>query len=148
MLCILIIVIIVWNSKPARVLNWFNKVFLFLFLWTLNLIFNSFSFRNFGSLFKTKAHCHVYWSHPGTLVILLTKNRITVMLCYSVCVEKLKSLVIGNSRKFAFEIWMWNLYPWHGNPTESRGWQIIFSPSRQRTYIDRCVKKSLIKWFL
>jgi len=96
-LCILIIVIIVWNSKPARVLNWFNKVFLF--LWTLNLIFNSFSFRNFGSLFKTRAHCHVYWSHPGTLVILLTKNRITVLLCYSVRVEKLKSLVIGNSRK-------------------------------------------------
>ena len=31
-LCILSIVFIVSNYKPARVLNWFNKVFLFLFL--------------------------------------------------------------------------------------------------------------------
>lgn len=32
-ICILIIVIILWNYKPTRVLDWFNKEFLFLFLY-------------------------------------------------------------------------------------------------------------------
>ena len=35
MLCILIIVIIVSNYKLARALKWFNKVFLFLFLYLM-----------------------------------------------------------------------------------------------------------------
>ena len=66
------------------------------------------------------------------------KSDYSYMLYCSVGREKLKPLANANSHKHShksdvLEIWMWNLYLWHGNPTESRGILMIILPSGPRT---------------